>query len=59
MPTVTDLPTDVQADLTDLAHQRLATVLDAEPTTLDAVLARLFDRDHRELLTYSAFGSAL
>jgi len=48
-------------DLIRLAHQRLQTVvLDAETTmTLDDVMQRLFDRDHRELLTYSAFGSAL
>jgi hypothetical protein len=50
-----------QEDLIRLAHQRLQTVvLDAEiTTTLDSVMQRLFDRDHRELLTYSAFGSAL
>jgi len=47
-------------DLADLAHRRLADVVAGElSTTLDAVLARLFDRDHRERLTYSAFGSAL
>lgn len=50
-----------QEDLIRLAHQRLQTViLDTDTsTTLDDVMRRLFDRDHRELLTYSAFGSAL
>jgi hypothetical protein len=50
-----------QEELIRLAHQRLQTVvLEAETaTTLDSVMQRLFDRDHRELLTYSAFGSAL
>lgn len=53
--------TGEQEDLIRLAHQRLQTVvLDAKTTTtLDDVMRRLFDRDHRELLTYSAFGSAL
>ncbi|MER7004357.1 hypothetical protein ABT297_15110 [Dactylosporangium sp. NPDC000555] len=48
-------------ELVRLAHQRLQTVvLKAETTTtLDSVMQRLFDRDHRELLTYSAFGSSL
>ena len=57
----TDLPTADAVQLTALAHQRLATVVhEAETTsTLDEVLRRLFDRDERELLTYSAFGSAL
>lgn len=57
------LPASVEpaAELHALAHRRLQTVvLEAETTTtLDSVLRRLFDRDHRELLTYSAFGSAL
>jgi hypothetical protein len=45
-------------ELARLAHQRLANLVDPETaTTLDSVLERLFDRD--ELLTYSAFGSAL
>jgi hypothetical protein len=50
-----------QEQLIRLAHQRLQTVvLDTQTTTtLDNVMQRLFDRDHRELLTYSAFGSAL
>jgi hypothetical protein len=52
-------PVEPDAELLALAGQRLAAVLDEPPTTLDDVLRRLFDRDHRELLTYSAFGSAL
>jgi len=49
-----------EPDLADLAHRRLAELVDDEPpTTLDAVMRSLFNRDHRELLTYSAFGSAL
>lgn len=59
---MTKTPTADETDaLTRLAHQRLQTVvLTAQTTTtLDDVLQRLFDRDHRELLTYSAFGSAL
>jgi hypothetical protein len=53
-------PADV-SDLPALARQRLeAVVRQAETTTtLDNVMQRLFDRDRRELLTYSAFGSAL
>jgi hypothetical protein len=50
-----------QEQLIRLAHQRLQTVV-LEPedrSTLDDVMQRLFDRDRRELLTYSAFGSAL
>lgn len=56
-----DTAAEAQEELIRLAHQRLQTVvLDAETTTtLDSVMQRLFDRDHRELLTYSAFGSAL
>jgi hypothetical protein len=54
-------PAEDDDELHELARRRLqVVVLDAEvTTTLDGVLARLFDRDHRELLTYSAFGSAL
>lgn len=64
MQTTTDLKPAAVADLTDLAHARLAQLLDGTgggnaPSTLDSVMQRLFDRDHRELLTYSAFGSAL
>jgi len=48
------------AELTALAHQRLEELASASHlTTLDTVIQRLFDRDHRELLTVSAFGSAL
>jgi hypothetical protein len=59
MGDVSTLPTRVEhgAELLALADRRLAAVLDGPPTTLDDVLRRLFDRD--ELLTYSAFGSAL
>jgi hypothetical protein len=52
-------PEPVGAELLALARKRLAVLVDEPDTTLDALLARLFDRDHRELLTYSAFGSAL
>lgn len=46
--------------LTELAEQRLRDLADDSAlTTLDAVIQRLFDRDPRELLTVSAFGSAL
>jgi hypothetical protein len=48
--------------LLDLAHQRLEEVERAvrEPdSTLDAVLRRLFDPAERDLLTVSAFSSAL
>jgi len=50
-----------EPDLTGLARLRLAELLNGTPatSTLDAVMQRLFDQDHRELLTYSAFGSAL
>ncbi len=53
--------TAIDEELARLAHERLQTVvLTAETTTtLDATMQRLFDRDHRELLTYSAFGSSL
>jgi hypothetical protein len=48
------------AGLRDLAHQRLeAVVRQAETSTLDEVMRRLFDRNDRDRLTYSAFGSAL
>lgn len=49
-------------DLLVLANARLANLLnkpDDQPATLDNVMRRLFDRDSRELLTVSAFGSAL
>lgn len=47
-------------DLLDLAHVRIAHLLDTAPTTtLDAVMQRLFDPRNRELLTVSAFASAL
>jgi hypothetical protein len=63
MGDVSILPARVEpdAELLALARRRLKiVVLEAETTTtLDSVLQRLFDRDHRELLTYSAFGSAL
>jgi hypothetical protein len=52
-------PAESGAELLELAGQRLAALVDEPDSTLDTVLARLFDRDHRELLTYSAFGSAL
>jgi hypothetical protein len=52
-------PGESGAELLALADRRLAVLVDEPDSTLDAVLARLFDRDHRELLTYSAFGSAL
>lgn len=54
------------ADLLDLAHVRLATLLaeepadpGAEPTTLDSVMRRLFDPARRDVVTVSAFQSAL
>jgi hypothetical protein len=54
---------DVQDELLRLANQRLQVMLSqpdaATTTTLDNVMRRLFDRDDRELLTVSAFGSAL
>jgi hypothetical protein len=50
----------VESGLLDLAHVRLAELVDAPPgTTLDATLQRLFDPDERDLLTVSAFSSAL
>jgi hypothetical protein len=58
------LPPAAELQLVDLARLRLADVVgtgggNTPTSTLDAVMCRLFDRDHRELLTYSAFGSAL
>jgi len=51
---------DAPDDMAALAHRRVAELVDEyPPTTLDDVLRRLFDRDRRERLTYSAFGSAL
>lgn len=52
-----------QEELLRLATQHLQALL-TQPsapttTTLDSVMRRLFDRDNRELLTVSAFGSAL
>lgn len=56
-------PSDDRPDaaLLDLADRRLAALrADEQPnSTLDRVMRRLFDRDDRELLTVSAFGSAL
>lgn len=53
----------VPADLIDLAKVRLRTLLsdsDTTPnTTLAAVMKRLFDPRERDLVTVSAFGSAL
>lgn len=50
----------VNADLLDLAHVRLAELLDAPPDTrLDAVLRRLFDPRERDPLTVCAFSSSL
>jgi hypothetical protein len=51
-------------ELADLARVRLADLVgtgggNTPSSTLDAVMRRLFHRDHRELLTYSAFGSSL
>ncbi len=49
--------------LLDLAGQRLRTLITetdpATDSTLDAVMRRLFDPRERDLLTVSAFGSAL
>lgn len=53
---------DPPASLLDLAHKRLEALLepDSETTsTLDAVMQRLFDPRERDLLTVSAFSSAL
>jgi FXSXX-COOH protein len=48
------------ASLLDLAGKRLADVeAEADASTLDAVLRRLFDPDERDRLTVSAFQSAL
>ncbi|WP_432991311.1 hypothetical protein [Dactylosporangium sp. CA-233914] len=54
---------EVQDDLLDLAAVHLETLLsepDAATTaTLDSVMRRLFDPRKRDLLTVSAFSSAL
>jgi hypothetical protein len=54
---------DVQDELLRLANQRLQVMMSqpdaATTTTLDNVMKRLLDPDKRELLTVSAFGSAL
>jgi hypothetical protein len=53
---------DPPVDLLDLAHRRLEEVeraVAAPNSTLDAVLQRLFDPRERDLLTVSAFSSAL
>jgi hypothetical protein len=53
-------PAPVEAPLLDLAHVRLAELLDAPPSsTLDATMLRLFDPRERDLLTVCAFSSAL
>lgn len=47
-------------ELLDLARVRLADLTgDEPPTTLDAVMRRLFDPRDRERLTVSAFASSL
>lgn len=46
--------------LLDLAAERLAQVqAEAATSTLDAIMRRLFDPHERDLVTVSAFGSAL
>lgn len=46
--------------LLDLAAERLAEVqAEANASTLDAIMQRLFDPRERDLVTVSAFGSAL
>jgi hypothetical protein len=46
--------------LLDLAAKRLAEVeAEANASTLDDLLRRLFDPDERDLVTVSAFGSSL
>jgi hypothetical protein len=49
------------AELAALAQRRLQDLSSSSTvtTTLDTVIRRLFDRDHRELHTVSAFGAAL
>jgi hypothetical protein len=50
----------VDAPLLDLAHVRLAELLDEAPASrLDELLTRLFDPRERDLLTVCAFSSAL
>ncbi|MEU7867646.1 hypothetical protein [Dactylosporangium sp. NPDC049140] len=57
------VPASIQAPLLDLASAPLATLLSEpegpERTTLNVVMKRLFDPRERDLLTVSAFGSAL
>ena len=54
---------DPAEGLLDLAAVRLRTLLsepdEATASTLDSVMKRLFDPRERDLLTVSAFGSAL
>jgi hypothetical protein len=54
---------DPREGLLDLAAVRLRTLLDepdeATASTLDSVMKRLFDPRERDLLTVSAFASAL
>ncbi|MGI5245090.1 hypothetical protein [Dactylosporangium sp. CA-139066] len=54
---------EIQDGMLDLAYVRLDTPLvDPDPETmsmLDSVMRRLFDPAERELLTVSAFSSAL
>ncbi|HTJ36474.1 MAG TPA: hypothetical protein VL738_24920 [Dactylosporangium sp.] len=54
---------EVQDGLLDLAHVRLQALLlepdSATTSTLDSVMKRLFDPRERDLLTVSAFSSAL
>lgn len=61
-PPVAHPPVAPPATLLDLAHQRLEEVeraVSAPDSTLDAILRRLFDPNERDLLTVSAFSSAL
>lgn len=51
-------PAESGAELLALAGARLAELVDG-PATLDAVMRRLFDPRERDLLTVSAFSSAL
>lgn len=48
----------VESPLLDLAHVRLREMR-ADRRTLDVIMRRLFDPRERELLTVSAFQSAL
>lgn len=52
----------VEAQLLDLAHKRLEALFNPDSETvsaLDSVMKRLFDPRERDLLTVSAFSSAL